>query len=622
MRPRFRLRPLSLALACVAAAAMPATAQPPSAFSKTVFIGDSLSDAGYFRPLLPPTAQPVTGQFTTNPGLVWAQYLGNYYGTDASTAWLATGTTPRTDDGDNYAVGGARVATPVTGALGYTPSLVAQTAEYLRRANGRADPNALYTVWGGANDLFAITAGAPVEATIGQAVTAQIGIVGQLHTAGARYILVPNIPDLGITPGFRAQGAAAMAQGTALSAAYNNALYNGLAAQGLRIIPLNTFGMLQEIVASPAAFGISNVTGTACQPQITAQSLTCNPTSYVSADAAQTYGFADGVHPSSAAHEILADYAIATIEGPRQITLLAQTGVMSGRAQLDVVADQIEARGDAAGGRFWGGLRWDGQRFKQGMSGDGFDGGGPGLAIGYDRAAGHWVYGGYIAAAQQRIDFGRDRGDYKQREAGIGGYAGWHGTHGWLDAQLGWSQLGFDVRRELPLGVGMRRHDGSPDGRRFAVGLSTGWRFGEGDVRHGPMLRIYAQNVRIDGYAESAPELSTALAYPKQDIDSLQVSAGWQLEWQASADWQPFARISIERELEDRPEQAFARMSSLPATTDYAVPAPAFDDAYSRLGLGARGQLFGLDALVGANVDIGRKDGDQHSLYFTLGKRF
>src|SRR5687768_11377009 len=74
-------RPVRTVLAAaLALAAVPAAAQT---YSQTVFFGDSLTDAGYFRPLLPPQVQPVTGQFTTNPGLVWSQYLADFYGTSA-----------------------------------------------------------------------------------------------------------------------------------------------------------------------------------------------------------------------------------------------------------------------------------------------------------------------------------------------------------------------------------------------------------------------------------------------------------------------------------------------------------------------------------------------------------
>ena len=73
-------RPIrSLMAAAIALAAVPAMAGE-SPYTHAVFFGDSLTDAGYFRPLLPPGVQPVTGQFTTNPGWVWSQQLANYYG--------------------------------------------------------------------------------------------------------------------------------------------------------------------------------------------------------------------------------------------------------------------------------------------------------------------------------------------------------------------------------------------------------------------------------------------------------------------------------------------------------------------------------------------------------------
>src|SRR5690606_32176832 len=112
--------------------------------------------------------------------------------------------------------------------LGAIPALTTQVNSYLSANGGRADPNALYTVWGGANDLFAVAGGADPATTIGGAVTAQVGIIGTLQNAGARYILVPTIPDLGVTPQFRAGGAANMAAGTQLATTYNTALYGAI----------------------------------------------------------------------------------------------------------------------------------------------------------------------------------------------------------------------------------------------------------------------------------------------------------------------------------------------------------------------------------------------------------
>lgn len=108
----------SLLAVALAMAAAPVLAQD-GPYTQTVFFGDSLTDAGYFRPLLPASVRPVTGQFTTNPGFVWSQYLAEYYGTSA----YANG---NGQVGTNYAAGGARVGTNTTGALGPIPSLATQ----------------------------------------------------------------------------------------------------------------------------------------------------------------------------------------------------------------------------------------------------------------------------------------------------------------------------------------------------------------------------------------------------------------------------------------------------------------------------------------------------------------
>ena len=111
-----RIARLPLALAATLAfTAAPAFAQTHSeTFDETVFFGDSLTDAGFFQPLLVQnygSSASILGRFTTNPGLVWSEYLADYYGTNAQSASYATGATPRAGTGDNYAVGGARVGT-------------------------------------------------------------------------------------------------------------------------------------------------------------------------------------------------------------------------------------------------------------------------------------------------------------------------------------------------------------------------------------------------------------------------------------------------------------------------------------------------------------------------------
>ncbi|WP_175502081.1 MULTISPECIES: autotransporter domain-containing protein [unclassified Pseudoxanthomonas] len=595
----------------LAMAAVPALAQD-GPYTQTVFFGDSLTDAGYFRPLLPASVRAVTGQFTTNPGFVWSQYLAEYYGTSA----YANG---NGQVGTNYAAGGARVGTNTTGALGPIPSLATQVNTYLSSTGGRADPNALYTVWGGANDLFAITSGgANPTTTIGAAVTAQVGIIGTLQTAGARYILVPTIPDLGVTPGFRAQGTAAAAAGTQLSTTYNTALFDAIDTAGFRVIPLDTFTLLREIVASPAEYGFANVTGTACQPQITANSLTCNPTSYVTPNAPDTYAFADGVHPTSKAHSILSQYAVAMLEGPRQIALLPYTASVHGRARADRVASHVNGKPEADGMRWWGDLRGDFLRYDHG---DLYDGAGPMGTFGVDWSRGSLVYGAFAGYGRAQYDFGKRSGSFDESDATLGGFAGWYGDSFWANAQVSYSWISYDVDREVQLGDVTRRHSGSPDGTNLSLGLSAGYQWGEGAFRHGPVISVVSQTIEMDGYSESNVN-SSALAYPDQDFDSLIGSAGYEVSYAINDHLQPYARLTVDKEFEDPAEEVFAQSLSLPGTNPYAVPGLDTDNGYGTLLMGARTKLFGFDANLGVTTTVNQGGGTNTTAFMTLGGNF
>jgi outer membrane lipase/esterase len=609
--PRARLLAAALAIAVSAPAA--AAGSP---YSQTVFFGDSLTDAGYFRPLLPVSVQPVTGQFTTNPGFVWAQYLADFYGTSA-------GANGNGQNGTDYAAGGAQVGVDTSGALGPIPSLATQVGSYLAANGGRADPNALYTVWGGANDLFTVTnGGADPNTTIAAAVGAEVGIVGQLQAAGARYILVAAIPDLGLTPAFRAQGATAQAQGTALAQSYNDALFTTLAGSGLRVIPLDTFHFLQEIVNAPSTYGFSNVTGTACQPQITANSLTCNPTSYVSPTAPNDYVFADGVHPTSPAHAILAQYAESVLEGPRQIAVLPYAESIAGRSRSDRISAYLQAPAAGDGWRWWSDVRGDLPHYDRNGAGTTFHGHNFSLSAGVAQTTGALTWGGYLDFGHLNMDFGQDFGGYDRNSLTLGGYLGWRGEHAWANGQLSYGRQNYDVNRQVPLGPAIRHHTGSPGGDALAAALDAGWDFTHGALRHGPVASLAWQKINVDAYAENDPNLSTSLAYPQQGFDSLVGSVGWQASYAINAQVRPYARLTADREFHQPDAEAFASAQSLPGTLPYAVPGLNPDRSYASLTVGAQTTLFGLDGNVGVVSTVGQRGANNASVFVTLGGAF
>lgn len=601
----------SVATIALAGAAMPAAAQD-SPYSDTIFFGDSLTDAGFFRPLLPVSVQPITGQFTTNPGSTYAQLLADFYGGDRTAN--GNGQT-----GDNYAAGGARINVNTVGALGPIPSLQTQVNNYLASTGGVADPNALYTVFGGANDLFVVTnAGGDPNVIIPSAVTGQVAIVGQLTNAGARYILVPNIPDLGVTPAFRAQGAVAQASGTALSVSYNNALYAGLNAAGLRYIPLNNFALINEVVANPSLYGFTNITGTACQPQITANSLTCNPTSLVSPTAPEDYVFADGVHPTTGAHRLFANYALSILEGPRQIALMPYVTSLATRSKIDRVALHA-GRPSADGISVWVEGSYDGQDLNVG---NGYDGKAKSLLAGVDWSSGGIRAGAFVGAGWADYDFGLFGGGFSQDDLTIGGYAGWYGANFWVRGTLGYSWLNHDIDRDIQMGASVRRHTGDADGSSFFGAIQGGYEFRNDEFVHGPVIGLAAQRIRIDGFAEDQPALSTSLAFPDQDFNSLVGSIGYRAEMNLGSNVKPYIQLTYDKEFGDLDDEAYAQLQSMPNTTPYAVPGLNFDDDYVTAQLGMKAQFGNVSAHVGGNVTALNDDGNSWGIRAGLGMKF
>lgn len=93
-------------------------------------------------------------------------------------------------------------------------------------------------------------------------------------------------------------GPAAMAGLSALSAAYNNGLgllLGGLDAAfdplGIDLYTFDTAAFFADITANPAAFGFTNVTDSCL---------------YTAPAACSTYLYFDKVHPTTAAHDLLA----------------------------------------------------------------------------------------------------------------------------------------------------------------------------------------------------------------------------------------------------------------------------------------------------------------------------
>ncbi|MBC8750042.1 MULTISPECIES: SGNH/GDSL hydrolase family protein [Paraburkholderia] len=283
---------------------------------QVVSFGDSLSDVGTYAPL----ASAVNGgRFTTNPGQVWAQDVAQYYGDTLSAAFTIDLTHKLSaQSGLGYAEGGSTVATPanqyeyLNDVIGNIEMPVNQQLSSYLRAHGSFNANQLVLVWAGSNDVLR-AGNLPAAAPIVQAAATTLAqLVGQIVQNGGAHVVVINLPNIGLSPKglASADGGANLTQ---LSQLFNGTLNTALQADGLqsKVIEVDSYTWTNQVIGNFQAngFAVSN-TGQACDARKTPDdtALLCSPATYVTANADQTYMFADDLHPTTHMHTLFAQF--------------------------------------------------------------------------------------------------------------------------------------------------------------------------------------------------------------------------------------------------------------------------------------------------------------------------
>ena len=313
---KLNLRAIGAALAVglmpAGASAIGAHAGP---FSQVIAFGDSLSDTGNFLALttsLPtyfPTPLPQAGDY----------YAGRFSNGKVAVELLANGLGVALQ---NYAYGGAK-----SGADGQVAGtgLQSQVGMFANRLGGAAaDPNALYFVWGGSNDLRDITP-ATFASTITNTINHLTGIVGSLYQLGARNFLLPNLPDIGLTPEARSGGPAVTGGATFASETFNNGLaaaYGALAGSlvGEHFSYIDIMSAQRALTAGAPSNGFSHVTQACFTGYIGVAGTHCaDPSGYL---------YWDKIHPTAATHAVLGAQMLAAVPEPQTLLMMAAGGLL------------------------------------------------------------------------------------------------------------------------------------------------------------------------------------------------------------------------------------------------------------------------------------------------------
>ena len=590
---RFRLLAAVIATAC-------ATQLHAADYSNAVFFGDSLSDAGTFKsqPIVIGAA-PAGGKFTTNPGPIWSEIVAQSLGHP---------TAPANQGGTDYAEGGARVSQlpgyPNQLFIANATPVQNQITNYLTTTGGRADSHALYSIWAGANDVFALQNGASAYNALPMAQVADnlTMEIARLKNAGARHIVVTNLPDIGTTPGAITDGSAAQAQATRYVQTFNHELYSQLAAQGIRVIPIDAYGLLHQLMNDAAHFGFTDISTAACtRPSPFDSSLFCEPSNYA-AGADHTHIFADDVHPTTATHQILADYVLSVLAAPQQVAMLADSSIAARSALHDLLRAQLIG-GDSArkttGRNIWISVQKQTLDRSNMQTDPGTDESDYHFAIGADyQIDAQFIAGAALSIEHGSADYAQDRGDYSQRDVTLSAYGSWQSDPWFARGALSYGDIHYHLHRRVPLGISSYTANGNTDGRDLSAQLESGYELTFNRFTTGPVLGVLAQDLRIDSFNESDAGVIN-LGYGTQRRHSLVGSAGWQFAYRAQ-NFQPYARLAVDRDFEDNQHSIDVSALSVPEALPFTMPVEGPGRTRYTAQLGLSGTLPG-----GANFNIG-----------------
>lgn len=584
VHPRKIVAAVALALGIVGGAH--ATSHLHSPFNGMVVFGDSLSDAGNTSLAAYPNIQPPL-VFTTNPGAVAMQNVAAGLGHPLSAS-LAGGT--------DFAWGGSGINnnSPLTPAT--VPTITSQVGSYLasNRVNSHAlyamwggANDILYAATAvAANSIAQQTVAQTLAAQVAQAianglipnnpaaiaafraqitpaVTSQVNaqvaaaagvsslqtsaqaqaavvaagqqevkLLGAMQAAGVKNMLVFNLPNIGLTPQALAQGSSAAAALTALSVIYNSQLNAGLGQLGKGIIPVNVFALLNQVVANPGAYGLTNVTAPACGAG--ASAVQCGPQGsglpYTYAPGTdQNYLFADGVHPSTAANLMLSQAVLSELAAPQQISLLQEAPLAAVTTQTAVVRNQMMADTFGSTTRAFANVSYSNQHFNQRAGAPQTSSNNVDLTVGADIHATDTLSAGVaVGVGQHNADVTGGGGYDLQAITGLG-YLTWHTGGAYAGVYGDFGQASYtNVDRVFMIGSHTTSESGKVDGAYVGLGLHGGYWFDAGTLKTGPFANIEYQNIKIDGYHENGND-ATAMWYDRQQRNALISTLGWRL---------------------------------------------------------------------------------------------
>jgi outer membrane lipase/esterase len=532
----------SIALATLASQTV--TAAP---YSGLYVFGDSLFDSGgnataiatgngipgvRATNLVGPTYQAGSGEAS---GRISPQFIAENLGIELTGSEFG---------GTNYAVGAHKSDDTLESitALGGTYSAAAgEFNSYfydLSLNGGSVDPNALFVLNGGGNDLGAIINGDFVSYT--QIASNLLASAKALADNGAGYIVITDVPNFPVSPTASVLPDVFNEFLTNAVLDQNELLLAGVQAMDANVILLNTYKFSEELFADPSAFGFSlssadlsancfEPTPLGCggsKPEGNVDSANPNPDQFF---------FNDNLHFTTLGNKIFADYFISVLNAGSELALLPSLAMDSVQAQWQAARPTMRANR-------WGSDLNDGDSkfsvygtLQQSENNqDTLIGSleGENEAQSYHvgvnfHASDNAYFGVLLGRSDNELNVGVSQ--YEMTSTDISFLGAYNNDAYFVEAIYTFSDNDYsDLDRSFSLGpLNQRTETGNTGGNASSLAIQAGYDIfkGQENYRLGPIVGYEYIDVTVEAYQEDA-SLSTSLVVGEQNVSSSVLLAG------------------------------------------------------------------------------------------------
>ena len=394
------------------------------------------------------------------------------------------------------------------------------------------------------------------------------------------------------------------ASATSATTLLNSQTTAALNQVGGNIVRIDTDRLFADMLASPERYGLANTTAPACSGS-TAQSL-CQP-----ADAAQADSrlFADGFHPGPAAHQIMADYIINTLQAPQDMAALRRSVMEQSRNVQDFVREESNRQRSNPQAPH----TLDAIAAYQRHSGDSHS-----IHAGAKaQFNANWQAGAVFSRSENEPSSGRT--DIESETNSLSGFIRYDQPRWWLGGLVQINDSDYTTRRHFNLGQATFTQSGDTGGNSRAGGLFGGYDVWQSNsTRLSALADLTLTKGKINGFAEQGSD-AARMQFGKQNLHSLQSGLGFEVRHQ-SGSWQPFANLRWVKEWKKDDQGISAGLGG----SHFYSAAPEQDRSWLGALAGVQWQPQGspLHAFAAASRDFGHRNQSHTGLQIGIGARF